>query len=116
MLAEIIRRAIEEQTDMEAVMPQGQGRRTVDLTDIDVIVTAYDDQAAAVRMLTDHPQMRVYALAGDGRESLLYELRPHRIALGEVSPGELIAHIRAGRTDDETVPREHEVIWRDEPV
>jgi hypothetical protein len=116
MLAEIVRRAIEEQADMEAVIPRGPGRRTIDLSDIDVVVTAYDDQTAAVRMLRDHPELRVYALAEHGRESLLYELRPHRVALGEVSPGELIAHIREGRSDDETVPREHEVIWRDEPV
>lgn len=85
---------------MEVVGSGGQRRRTIDLTGVDVIVTAYDDQQAAVRMLRDQPSVRVFALAGHGKESLLYELRPHRVALGEVSPGELIDHIRAGRGDD----------------
>ena len=110
MLADIIRRAIEEQADMEAVTPDRHGRGAIDLTGIDVIVTAYDDQTAAVRMLRDRPGLRVFALSAHGRESLLYELRPHRVALGEVSPREPIAHIRAGRIDDETVLQGHEVI------
>lgn len=100
MLSEIIRRAIDEQADMEVVHSTDQGRRTIDLTGVDVIVTGYDDQQAAFRMLRDRPGVRVFAVAGHGKESLLYELRPHRVTLGEVSPGELIAHIRAGRSDE----------------
>jgi hypothetical protein len=100
MLSEIVRRALEEQADMDVVGWTGQGRRAIDLTGVDVVVTGYDDQKAAVRMLRDRPGMRVFALAGHGKESLLYELRPHRVTLGEVSPGELIAHIRAGRKDE----------------
>jgi hypothetical protein len=106
MLNEIIRRAIEEQADMEAVGPAPRGRRVIDLTGIDVIVTTYDDQKAAVKMLRERPGVRVFALAGHGKESLLYELRPHRVSLGEVSPGELIAHIRAGRSDGPVFPDE----------
>jgi hypothetical protein len=103
MLREIVRRAIDEQEDMEVIGAAGEGRRPFDLGHVDVVVTAYDDQRSAVRMLRDQPQARVFALAGHGKESLLYELRPHKVALGEVSPGELVAHIRAGRSDEPVV-------------
>ena len=36
----------------------------------------------------------------DGRESVLYELRPHRISLGEVSSDTLVRAIRAVPTWD----------------
>jgi hypothetical protein len=100
LLSEIIRRAIDKEADMVVVGVADQRRRTLDLTRVDVIVTAYDDQSVAVRMLRDRPGVRVFALAAHGKESLLYELRPHRVTLGEVSPGELIVHIRAGRSDE----------------
>lgn len=114
MLSEIVRCAIEEQADMEVVGSTGQARRAIDLTRVDVVVTGYDDQRTAVRMLRDCPGVRVFALAGHGRESLLYELRPHRVTLGEVSPGELIAHIRAGRKDEAVISTRGELT--DEPV
>ena len=31
----------------------------------------------------------------DGKESVLYELRPHRVALGDISPETLLQTIRA---------------------
>jgi len=42
-----------------------------------------------------HPDARVLELVEDGRDTFLYELRPHRVRLGQVSPSSLINRIRA---------------------
>jgi hypothetical protein len=47
-------------------------------------------------LLVDTPGMRFLTVADDGRESFLYELRPYRLALGEVSPQTLLAAVRSG--------------------
>ena len=36
--------------------------------------------------------VRALELQSDGKESVLYELRPHRVALGEISPDTLLRH------------------------
>ena len=56
--------------------------------------TAACDQVP--RLLCAEPRVRVLGVANDGLESDLYELRPHRIRLGEVSPESLLQTIRAG--------------------
>jgi hypothetical protein len=38
--------------------------------------------------------VRALEVGSDGRESVLYELRPHRVSLGEISPGALVRTIR----------------------
>ncbi|MEU8816732.1 hypothetical protein [Actinoplanes sp. NPDC048796] len=42
------------------------------------------------RLLRDHPRLRVLVVEGDGRSGSIWELQPHRIPLGELSPGQLI--------------------------
>jgi hypothetical protein len=51
-----------------------------------------EEQIAAV--LRSHPDARVFELVDDGRDTLLYELRPHRTRLGQVSPHSLVQWIR----------------------
>jgi DNA-binding NarL/FixJ family response regulator len=46
-----------------------------------------------------HRPIKVIALAEDGREGFLYELRPHRVPLGEISARGLVAAIRAAAGD-----------------
>jgi len=46
-------------------------------------------------LVTSHPQIKVLAVAGDGRGAFLYELRPQTSSLGEVSPQGLVDAIRA---------------------
>jgi hypothetical protein len=46
-------------------------------------------------LLGRHPQAKLLALAQDGRETFLYELRPHRQPLGSLSPETLVAAVRA---------------------
>ncbi len=79
---------------MEIVTRDGSPASELDWEDVDVIITGRDDPQWASRLMLRHAETRVLALTGGGREGLLYELRPHRIALGEVSPRQLVAEIR----------------------
>jgi DNA-binding NarL/FixJ family response regulator len=47
-----------------------------------------------LHLLYSTPQCRVLALRNDARTSFLYELRPHRIFLGELSHDALLAAVR----------------------
>jgi hypothetical protein len=63
----------------------------------DVVVLSQPDpenEAVPISMLLRSPRSRVLALAADARRAVLYELRPHRTALGELSPGALLAAVR----------------------
>ena len=40
------------------------------------------------------PRISVLVIAASGRTAAMYELRPHRMPLGEVTPAGLIAAIR----------------------
>lgn len=48
-------------------------------------------------LLGRHPRAKLLVLAQDGRETFLYELRPHRQPLGAVSPETLAAAVRETR-------------------
>lgn len=54
-----------------------------------------EDHAA---VLYAHPRLRVVGISGDGRCAHLYELRPHRISLGELSADALVRVVRAGHS------------------
>jgi hypothetical protein len=45
-------------------------------------------------LLDDHPRARVFTLDPDARMAWLYELRPERVPLGELSPSRLAEAIR----------------------
>ncbi len=44
----------------------------------------------ALELLHEHPRMRVLTLADDGAETYVYELRPHRVLIGELSAAALL--------------------------
>jgi hypothetical protein len=46
-------------------------------------------------VLDDQPRARVFTLAPDARMAWLYELRPERVPLGELSPSRLAEAIRS---------------------
>jgi hypothetical protein len=46
-------------------------------------------------LLYANPRLRLVAVSGDGRNAALYELRPCRIPLGELSPQTLVDAVRA---------------------
>jgi DNA-binding NarL/FixJ family response regulator len=61
-----------------------------------VVLGQTDDELprVGVRLLRENPALRVLGIAGDGRHAFVYELRPHREPLGELSPDGLIHAIR----------------------
>ena len=70
----------------------------------DVVVVSQpdsDDEASPVSMLLRSPRSRVLALAADARTAVLYELRPHRTPLGELSRESLLKAVHAGAAREE---------------
>lgn len=66
----------------------------------DVVVlsqTDPEDEAVPISMLLRSPASRVLALDADARRAVLFELRPHRTPLGELSRETLLAAVRGGR-------------------
>ena len=50
---------------------------------------------AVVGLLRRHPRLRVLTVEGDGRCGFLFEMRPHREPIGELSPDRLVGTLRA---------------------
>ena len=104
LLREIVREAIVREPDLELVAEHDEidVRAAVELDDPDFII--FGEGAAAngsVRSLVgDGRGLRALEVQSDGRESVLYELRPHRISLGEISSDTLVRAIRAVPTWD----------------
>lgn len=63
-----------------------------DRRNANVIVTSADraPEAAVEDVLSAHPSARVLVFEGDGSQTVLYELRPRRVVLGELSPKALV--------------------------
>ncbi len=99
LLREIVREAIVREPDLDIVAEHDEidVRSAVELDDPDFIIVG--ENAAAqqdVRKLVGARHgLRALEIQSDGRESVLYELRPHRISLGEVSSDTLVRAIRA---------------------
>jgi hypothetical protein len=55
-----------------------------------------EDEAVPVSMLLTSPTSRVLALGADARRAVLFELRPHRTPLGELSRESLLLALRGG--------------------
>lgn len=71
---------------------------------VDVVELAQADFAIAdagrvqpdeiAEVLDRHPRLKVLSVSGTGRQALLYELRPHRVPIGDLSSGALLTAIR----------------------
>ena len=71
----------------------------VDRTGADVVVCHLDDTAtaeAANGLFAPHRRVKVIAVRDDGRRAVLWELRPQRSVLGDLSPGRLVDAVRQG--------------------
>ncbi len=82
LLHEIVRTILSTEPDVEAradVLIIAEPRRTT------------DDYAS---ILYAHPQLRLVAINDDRRHAVLYELRPCRALLGELSPESLVRAVR----------------------
>jgi hypothetical protein len=99
LLREIVRDAIVREPDFELVAEHEEidVRSAVELDDPDFIILG--ENAAADQNLRSlvgaGSGLRALEVQSDGKESVLYELRPHRISLGEISSDTLVRAIRA---------------------
>jgi hypothetical protein len=104
LLREIVREAIVREPDLELVAEHDEidVRAAVELDDPDFMIIGEGAAAnGTVRSLVgDGRGLRALEVQSDGRESVLYELRPHRISLGEISSDTLVRAIRAVPTWD----------------
>ncbi len=101
MLRDIVEQAVAGESDMCVVSAGGSEsglRAVVDETDADFVIAGRDQDLADVGdLLRERPRLRVLAVAGEGRESFLFELRPTRTPLGQVSPKTIVEAIRSAR-------------------
>ena len=99
LLRDIVRQAIVREPDLELVAEHDDVdvRTVVELDDPDFIIVG--EEAASVQdvrsLVGSGRGVRALEVQSDGRESVLFELRPHRIALGEISSDTLVRAIRA---------------------
>jgi DNA-binding NarL/FixJ family response regulator len=101
LLQEIVERAVGGQPDMEIVadlptartLPAALAEARADV----VISGAGHDSAELSDLLEERSRLKVLAVSNDGRDAVLYELRPVRTPLGELSPRTIVEAIRSAR-------------------
>ncbi len=99
ILHDVIRGIVEVQPDMAVVgdldRPDGLGR-TIAKTDAAFVIWGVEDDVSDFYpgLLHDWPQVKVLAVQGEGREGFLWQMRPTRAPLGELSPDRLVAALR----------------------
>lgn len=101
MLREIVEAILERDSGVRiAAHLRSEGTLTTAVADlpVDVAIVGGDGCSLCVPvrdLLCERPALRVLTVGGDGREASLYELRPHRTALGELSPAALLEAVNA---------------------
>lgn len=97
MLRDLLRELLDGAPDV-VLVPAGPAARPDEGPGADVYVMTTEtpeNEAVPVSMLLNAPRSRVLALSSDARQAFLYELRPHRTALGELSRDRLLDAVRA---------------------
>ena len=100
MLLDIIADTIAPQPDMDIVGEGAMGTSLLDAaerTNADIVILARGgdaDDEDYDELLYGCPRLKVLEIFGEGRYGSLYELRPRRVPLGELSPPRLVGAIR----------------------
>jgi DNA-binding NarL/FixJ family response regulator len=100
MLADLVRGIAQADPDVEIVgeLAHDSALLTTSAhTAPDVVIVALTDgdlPASCSSLLYSQPRVRVLGLAQRGRDGFVWEMRPHRVPLGEMSPRTLLAAIR----------------------
>jgi DNA-binding NarL/FixJ family response regulator len=106
LLREIVREIIVREPDLEIVAEHEtiDVGEAVERDDPDFVIVGPDAATeGGVRSLVGAGLgLRALEVHSNGKESVLYELRPHRIALGEISSDTLLRAIRAVPSWDAT--------------
>jgi DNA-binding NarL/FixJ family response regulator len=106
VLAEVVSRLLESEADIEVV-----GRSRDDSTLLDdargsrphvVILSLADAELPRVgeALLSNEPRLRVLGVVADDGRGFLYEMRPHRSPLGDLSPSALVTALRSAAATD----------------
>jgi DNA-binding NarL/FixJ family response regulator len=100
LLREIVRETLAREPDLLVVGEHEAGvdvAATVERDEADFVIVGSEATASAgvSSLVGGGRRLRALELHDDGREGVLYELRPHRVSLGEISPGALLRTIRA---------------------
>jgi hypothetical protein len=87
-------RVVEELPDADLFTPELRA------TEADFVIVGADEapEHAIGQLLAVRCELKVLGLSSDGRRALLHELRPHKVPLGELSPGTLLEVMRGGGT------------------
>lgn len=102
LLHGIVVRLVADQNDMQIVGEFADHEELLALEgesapDVLVVGTGNGEiNGVCTQLLTQYPQAKVVAVGADGRRVLLYDLRPHKITVDEVSSEELLEVIRSG--------------------
>ena len=101
MMRELVGAAVSDAPDITLV-DSGQGGEplsaSLDRTRADVLIVGIQDERLSSSfdaLLYDHTRLALLTIAEHGRSTELHELRPHTVALGDVSPTELVDAIRS---------------------
>jgi DNA-binding NarL/FixJ family response regulator len=111
LLREIVRDVIVQAPDLELVGEHDVAEDVGEVVERDradfLIVGSDAASGDGVRSLVGAGLgLRALEVHSDGKESVLYELRPHRVSLGEISSDTLLRTIRAAPSwEDETSER-----------
>ena len=105
LLREIVRETLAREPDLDIVAEHDASadlRAAVERDGAHFVIVGSEATAdAAVHSLVAADLgVRALEVQSDGKESVLYELRPHRVPLGEISPETLLRTIRAAPTWD----------------
>jgi chemotaxis response regulator CheB len=102
MLLDIISKIIASQADMNVVSDlRGKSGllSAAEESNADVVILTRADyvenEVEYYDLLYRRPHLKVIEIAGEGGRGSMYELRPHRTPLGEMSPLSLLDAIRA---------------------
>lgn len=100
MMRDIILQLLARESDFQVAAPSDKTSTLLDASKKympDIIVTSFgEDGASAIftDLLLECPRVKVLDVRSDGRNGHLYELRPERKRLGELSPASLVTAIR----------------------
>jgi hypothetical protein len=106
MMRDILSAAASDREDLEVLSATMPARGWVDaalLSGADAVVLGLAEGADLPTwghaLLGRRPAIKLFGVAGSGRQVFMYELRPQRVAVGEVSPDELFAAMRTALRD-----------------
>jgi DNA-binding NarL/FixJ family response regulator len=105
MLADLLKGIVQADDRIEIVAELTDASDLVEAStrcNADLVIVSLrngDLPEACGALLSARPRMRVLGLAGHGRHGFLWELRPFRMALGEISPSTLLPAIRSRGAD-----------------